>query len=339
MRKTIPIKTIGILVPVFLVGSIVGIAGDRLGFIEKVGKQGDLSIATRRKGSFQFTNPLLECEQADSTLRVHIRPFDEATEQYITTLRANNPELSNLAIQYRDLLSGIRYTYNESFQFIPASLLKVPVLIAHLKRVEKDPAYLQKRVMFDVNENTDQERNIITLAEPPLELGTEYTIEEYLTHMIVYSSNRATLLLGKLLQPNEVDTINEDLGIRLEAKEEKDLAVNVTDFSSFFRVLYNASYVRPDLSEYALRLMTQSQYKDGLEAGVPPGVSVAHKFGERIFPGQEEHQLHDCGIVYYPKRPYLLCVMTKGKDFSTLQKTIADLSKFFYERVKKQYGE
>jgi len=28
-------------------------------------------------------------------------------------------------------------------------------------------------------------------------------------------------------------------------------------------------------------------------------------------------QLHDCGIVYYPETPYLLCVMTKGWNFET----------------------
>jgi hypothetical protein len=46
---------------------------------------------------------------------------------------------------------------------------------------------------------------------------------------------------------------------------------------------------------------------------------------------------HDCGIVYYPKHPYLLCVMTQGQDPETLENAIAEISKFTYTQVKNQY--
>jgi hypothetical protein len=45
-------------------------------------------------------------------------------------------------------------------------------------------------------------------------------------------------------------------------------------------------------------------------------------------------ELHDCGIVYLPDNPYLLCVMTKGNDFAKMEKIIEEISRLSYERLK-----
>ncbi len=73
-------------------------------------------------------------------------------------------------------------------------------------------------------------------------------------------------------------------------------------------------------------------------AGVPSTVDVAHKFGERTTlasdtESTETKQLHDCGIVYFPENPYLLCVMTRGTDFKVLEGIISDISRMVYEEV------
>lgn len=44
-------------------------------------------------------------------------------------------------------------------------------------------------------------------------------------------------------------------------------------------------------------------------------------------------ELHDCGIIYHPYRPYLLCVMTSGKDFQGLKDTIQAISTLTYQEV------
>ncbi|MDO8560151.1 MAG: serine hydrolase [bacterium] len=57
--------------------------------------------------------------------------------------------------------------------------------------------------------------------------------------------------------------------------------MSVKDYASFFRILYNASYLNREQSERALGLMTKTRFRDGIIAGVPAGRPVAHKFGER----------------------------------------------------------
>jgi beta-lactamase class A len=105
-------------------------------------------------------------------------------------------------------------------------------------------------------------------------------------------------------------------------------------------VLYNASYLNRELSEKALKHLSSSVFREGIIAGTPPGVEIASKFGERTIHVSDEEpdimQLHDFGIIYFPKHPYLLGVMTRGKDFKELGKVIRDISHEVYEEVYRQ---
>jgi beta-lactamase class A len=83
-----------------------------------------------------------------------------------------------------------------------------------------------------------------------------------------------------------------------------------------------------------LALLKQSEFSQGLLAGVPPGIAVAHKFGERGYTNASKKELHDCGIVYCPQRPYVLCIMTKGTDMKEQAKAISGISKAVYDEMK-----
>ena len=73
-----------------------------------------------------------------------------------------------------------------------------------------------------------------------------------------------------------------------------------------------------------LDLLSQSTFIQGIVAGVPEGVKVAHKFGEAEGVDKEgkvvTHILNDCGIVYKPESPYILCIMIEGEDYSQMEK-------------------
>jgi hypothetical protein len=65
--------------------------------------------------------------------------------------------------------------------------------------------------------------------------------------------------------------------------------------------------------------------------------AVAHKFGEHTSQLSDgtvvSRELHDCGVIYFPGKPYLLCVMTKGSDFPTLAGVISTISRIAYNYV------
>jgi len=44
-------------------------------------------------------------------------------------------------------------------------------------------------------------------------------------------------------------------------------------------------------------------------------------------------QLHDCGIIYHPSKPYILCIMTKGEEIEELASVIADISRLVFKGI------
>lgn len=124
-----------------------------------------------------------------------------------------------------------------------------------------------------------------------------------------------------------------DLGIKKTGAEDKNDFVSVREYSSMFRLLFNATYLSKDKSNQLLGMMSKSNYTGGLVTGVPATVKVAHKFGERAFDNSTTRQLHDCGIVYLPGSPYLLCVMTRGNDFNEPKTVISDVSGIVYSKM------
>ena len=170
-----------------------------------------------------------------------------------------------------------------------------------------------------------------------------YTIDELIRAMIVYSDNNATRLLHDNINPALLLRVYNDLGVSISDAESTDDFMTAGQYTYFFRVLYNATYLNRALSEKALELLSESDFVQGIEAGVPATTIVTHKFGERSIADTHgaisARELHDCGVVYYPLHPYLLCVMTRGSDFEKLAGVIQDISHLVWTDRDHQYRQ
>jgi len=169
-------------------------------------------------------------------------------------------------------------------------------------------------------------------------LGESYTVDELLRRMIAYSDNNSAALLEQTVKIDLLRQTYYDLGIRSPyAMKAEDDYISVNNYASIFRILYNASYQSKLMSEKALEYLAESAFKGGLVGGIPEGIVVAHKFGEwESGDNKEIKQLHDCGIVYYPNHPYLLCVMTRGNSFEYLDDSIREISHAVHEGIRRQ---
>ena len=94
------------------------------------------------------------------------------------------------------------------------------------------------------------------------------------------------------------------------------------------------------MSEKALNLLAQSKYNKGIRAGIPAHIKVAHKYGKRdeTLAGGRIHnlQLHHFGLVFHPKKPFIIGVMTRGADVETKLQVIKALSEITYQEVDNQ---
>lgn len=278
-----------------------------------------------RSGILRFVNPLLECPDGEA-LRRPARLFGEHVETLLAARRGDG-RIRRASVYFRDLNNGPWFAAGDPGTYTIASLLKIPLLIGYLKRAEADPSVLQKRLRFTGTPTDAQVQNVVPAKQ--LESGQEYTVEELLERAIVYSDNDAAAVLAADDGGQSMASIRELA--TFPPFQGGTLSLGPRHFASMLRILYNASYLSIAMSERALELLARSEFRDGLVAGVPAGVTVANKFGERAEGGIV--QLHDCGIIYAPERPYILCVMTEGARFADLAGVIADVSRLVASEV------
>ncbi len=292
----------------------------------------DRPTAVRSSG-YTYINPLLECELAEHTIRESLLSFKGIVSTEVEAL-IDSYKLESLSVYFRDLNNGIWFGIHDEDVFSPASLLKVPLLMATLRKNENSPGFLDEMVENNLDQDFDLRESIV--SNVTLEPHKQYKVKELLDYMITNSSNNAALLLANKLSVEDTAQTYSDLGVPKLGGTTEKYTLSVKQYASFFRVLFNASYLSRELSEEALKYLSFTKFRDGLVAGVPEEVVVSHKFGERAFPENKIRQLHDCGIVYYPNHPYLICIMTKGNNPSDLAKAIARISSVVYHEVDAQ---
>lgn len=285
----------------------------------------------RKNFNYKYINPILECN-LDIEQNNNLNSLKNAVKQLINQ-EISQKNISFASIYFRDLNNGPWFGINEKEYFTPASLIKVPILMTYLKKAENDPDILDKKIPLIITPDGDSIQNI----KPSISLAPnqEYTIEDLLEKMIIYSDNDAYNTLSQNLTEDEFIKIYKDLDIDISKAftDPNGNIITVSGYSSFYRILFNASYLNQDMSEKALSILAQTQYKDGIVAGLPQGISIAHKFGERKFLDSGETQFHDCGIVYMPKKPYLLCIMTRGTDLTKASRVIKNISQRVYQTL------
>ncbi len=249
-------------------------------------------------------------------------------------------KVQDISIYFRDMQTNNWIAYNQNDTFSPASMLKVVTLVATLHASEAFPQMLAAKVTTPAvlpNKNTQD-------YYPPqngLQPNTSYSVQQLLAAVTQQSDNNANDLLLQYVGQGEVQQTFASLQLPIPADPSSD-ALTAQQYSRLFRVLYNATYLTPDLSEEALDLLSRTTFTEGLVAGVPSGTTVAHKFGERtVLPSgggsSTQHELHDCGIVYYPGHPYFLCVMTRGTSFPDMADAIASVSHATWQSVSTLY--
>ncbi len=291
-----------------------------------------LFTQVRDKG-YEYINPLIDFESVESAGNKELYKLEHTLQTYIDGIKGER--IDSVSVYYKDLNSGAWIGIEEDEKFSPSSLFKVPVMITFYKIAEEDPSILEQKVVYK-KENNIMKQNFS--PEKYLEEGKEYTFDEIINQFIIYSDNTLIKTIEEKLPVDKQELIYEELGITNPYNLGEGDTMSVKEYASFFRILYNASYLNKDMSTKALKLLSQTSYTDGIKKGVPEDIKVSHKFGERDFDtdiGTKIYQLHDCGIVYHPTKPYLLCIMTRGNSFSLLEPKISEISKIVYDIVNK----
>lgn len=292
----------------------------------------------RLSNKYKYVNPLLACDTELELESDKTRQLTSQIQDYVSEAKSRG-ELNDASVYVRDYNGGYVVNYNPEGRYNQASLSKVVVMMKVLELAEKDPGFLSKT--FTYTDLEDYNLGLEILPTKALVSGQQYTIEEALRYMTEYSDNNATFYLMSILDQGSYDNIYHDLKISPPSDEQIENYLDfrtAKEYSYFFRVLYNATYLDREASEKAIEYLTRSDFDDGLEAGVPEGVTVAHKFGilNHLVDNKPERELHDCGIIYKDNsKPYLACIMTKSfSELGQQKKTIGDISALIFQELR-----
>lgn len=249
-----------------------------------------------------------------------------------------------VGVAYYDPVTRDTLLVNGLTRFHAASTMKVPVLIELARRVDAGDLRWSEAIPVrnSFRSLVDGSPFVLNLADDSdstlyQEIGHDQTVERVARLMIVRSSNLATNLLMERLEATRVNATAHALGA-----DSIQVLRGVEDGKAYAQGLNNTTTAR-DLamlldaiargraasraqSFRMVDFLLGQEFNEGIPAGVPAGVRVAHKTGEITAIS------HDAAIVYPPGRgPYVLVVLTKGyADPHQAYRLMADLSGLVY---------
>lgn len=257
--------------------------------------------------------------------------FQELRE--LLTSKYENRSDYMVSIYFEYFPTGANISINKDEKVWPASLIKIPVAMAMMKKIQDKKWQLSNELVI-LDEDKDSEYG--TLYKVPT--GTTLTINNFLEESLINSDNTAHFVLLRNLDGQELEEVYTHLGMDdvIDAlkkapskKEEVDNRMTAKRYSIFFRSLYNATFLDQEHSQLFLKILAQAP-RDLVGAGVPVHVPFVHKTGVRV----DEAVRADSGIIYAEGRPYLLTVMIQKKGKKELdEKEVSTLFRQIGEEV------
>jgi beta-lactamase class A len=290
-----------------------------------------------RMEGYKYISPLLACETEHDISSSKMDKLNSKLKSIINKeIQMGN--IKSVSVFVRDYDGGAVLNINPEEKYYPASLNKVPVMMAAFKKTEQESDFLERKYSYDFGHGFNETVEI--QPSDYLRTNQSYTIMEAIKKLIIYSDNNALYFLYKHVDGNLISDTFKHLKVTPPSdKIEPDDYTTVKEYAYFLRVLYNSTYLSQEYSEKALEMLIMTEYKSGIGSGVPKNVKVANKFGIRTYKenGAEARELQDCGIFYKENsKPYLLCVMTKSKaSIERIENSLREISSTTYNTLRK----
>ena len=225
----------------------------------------------------------------------------------------------DFAFYFEYLPTGTSIGVNEKMEYNPMSLVKIPLAMAYY--------YMGSKQGLDFNPLVAIKPEEIDKGSGDLwqkGAGYQINLKDAVKLALVNSDNTAAQVIADNIPLPDYQEIF--LGLDIPIPDDKNLLkITAKQYASILKALYFSAVLDRNDSQEVLNYLIESPLEGGLKSGVGAGVPVANKVGVLA-----DKLYQDCGIVYVPKRQYLLCMFSKGdekksKDRMTLiSKTVYD---------------
>jgi len=253
---------------------------------------------------------------------------------------------ADVGVAFQTLDRHTAWSFHPEDRFHAASTMKIPVMIELYHQVRQGKLKLDDTLpiknefyslvdgsTFTLDPKDDSETDLYKVV------GQTRTLSQLCDLMITVSSNLATNLLTQKLGVESIratvhalhaDRMNVLRGVEDNKAFEKGLnnTTSAQGRASLLAAIAKGQAVDADASRQMLEILERQKFNEGIPAGVPAGVQVAHKTGELT-------KLHHDAAIVYAKRPFVLVILVRGmpdiKDSSAL---MADITRQLYQATQ-----
>jgi beta-lactamase class A len=249
-----------------------------------------------------------------------------------------------VGVAFYDLGDGSQLMIDAEKEFHAASTMKVPVMMEVFKQAREGKFTIDDTITVknDFVSIVDGSRYSITAESDSdtllyKKIGQTETIRNLVHLMITVSSNLATNILIERVGAKNVMKLMRSIGAKkiqvlrgVEDSKAFERGMNNTttarDLMIVLRHIAERRSVSPESSDEMIKIMLDQKFNEGIPAGLPADVKVAHKTGSITKVN------HDAAIIYPPgRKPCVLVVLTRGiEDEKRAHKLIADISHTIY---------
>lgn len=244
---------------------------------------------------------------------------------------------ANLAVYFKTLDGNSEWTFRPDEPFHAASTMKVPVMIELFHQVKLEKVKLDDAIPIKNEFHSIVDGSVYTLSATDDSEAALYkadgqtrTLNELCELMITVSSNFATNLLIEKLGVQNIQSTVRELGADgmnvlrgVEDNKAFQKGLNNTTTARGLGVLLQAiadgKAVDAASSRQMIAILQRQQFNEGIPAGLPAGIAVAHKTGEIT-------KIHHDAAIVFAKRPFILVILVRGladkKDSAALMAEI-----------------
>ena len=240
----------------------------------------------------------------------------------------------NVGIYLKDLRTGRTWEYNSDRLFISASLIKLPIMISVLDKVEKGEVSFDFEFTITNKDRIGGSGSLKWAME-----GTKISLFDVVYRMITDSDNTATKILIDHFGIDYFKNAFRRMGlyytnITIEGMDltsgrvAKENYTTPREIAYLLEKIYRKEMISKEKSELMLDILKRTKSKSRIRRGVPSSWEVGHKTGLL------RRSCSDAGIIFSPKGDYLLVVLlddvptySNGKNFIA---KIAKLTSEFY---------
>lgn len=276
--------------------------------------------ATVQQAQYSFLSKRVALDNPNDVL-INFVSLRKSLESQLAQVSANK------SFYFEYLPGGTSIQIGSDNELVAASLIKVPLAMNLYRAAELGRIDLDKQVAIQQADLDDGYGNLWQKGA-----GYQLTLRDAVKFMLQDSDNTAMHMIfnavNGLLKDDEQSLSQLDVE---QIMHDGRAVITAESYGSVLRSLYLSSYLSKDNSQELLQILAGSKETRRLTANLPKEVPVAHKNG--VFNAAWSES--DCGIVYVPKRPYILCIML-GLPEDQSNALIAKLSKEIYDYVVSQ---